>query len=83
MAGGLTEKAGGNPHIQIVDPKTGTSRTIAFKDLLKPAKSLEISLKPGDILYVPASGFYRATYFLERLSPITTLATLAAVNGAL
>jgi polysaccharide biosynthesis/export protein len=82
MAGGITEKAGGNPHVQIVDAKNGTSRTIAFKDMLNPAKSLEISLHPGDILYVPVSGFYRATYFLERLSPVTTLATLAAVNGA-
>jgi polysaccharide export outer membrane protein len=83
MAGGITEKAGGSPHVQIVDPKNGTSRTILFKDLLNPAKSLEITLHPGDIVYVPVSGFYRATYFLERLSPVTTLATLAAVNGAL
>jgi polysaccharide export outer membrane protein len=83
MAGGITEKAGGNPHVQIVDPKNGTSRTINFKDLLNPAKSLEISLHAGDIVYVPVSGFYRASYFLERLSPLTTLATLAAVDGAL
>ena len=82
MAGGITEKAGGSPHVQIVDPKSGTSRTVAFKDLLNPAKSLEITLHPGDIIYVPVSGFYRATYFLERLSPVTSLATLAAVNGA-
>lgn len=83
MAGGITEKAGGSPHVQVVDSKNGTSRSIAFKDLLNPAKSLEVTLHPGDIIYVPVSGFYRATYFLERLSPITTLATLAAVNGAL
>ncbi len=82
-AGGITEKAGGRPNIQVVDPKTGTSRVIALKDLLNPAKSLEISLKPGDIVYVPQSGFYRATYFLERLSPLANLAVLAAVNGAL
>jgi polysaccharide biosynthesis/export protein len=83
MAGGMTDKAGGSPHLQIVDTKTGVSRTIAFKDLLNRSKSLEITLHPGDIIYVPVSGFYRATYFLERLSPLTTLATLAAVNGAL
>lgn len=83
MAGGITDKAGSNPHVQIVDPKNGTSRVMTFKDLMNPAKSLEVNLKPGDIIYVPVSGFYRATYFLERLSPLTTLATLAAVNGAL
>jgi polysaccharide export outer membrane protein len=82
-AGGITDKAGRTPHVQIVDTKNGTSRTIEFKDLLNPAKSLEITLHPGDIVYVPVSGFYRATYFLERISPLTTLATLAAVNGAL
>lgn len=81
MAGGITEKAGRKPHIQIVDTKTGTSKSIEFADLLNPAKSLEVTLHPGDIIYVPVSGFYRATYFLERLSPLTTLATLAAVNG--
>jgi polysaccharide export outer membrane protein len=67
--------------VQIVDTKTGASRTIKFKDLLNSSKPLEITLHPGDIVYVPVSGFYRATYFLERLSPLTTLATLAAVNG--
>jgi polysaccharide biosynthesis/export protein len=82
-AGGITEKAGGRPHIQLVDPKSGTSRIIQFKDLLNPAKSLEVSLKPGEIVYVPQSGLYRATYFLERLSPLTSLAVLAAVNGVL
>ncbi|HWE84233.1 MAG TPA: polysaccharide biosynthesis/export family protein [Terracidiphilus sp.] len=83
MAGGITDKAGGKPRIQIFDPKTGISHTIEFKDLLKVSRAQEITLKPGDIIYVPVSGFYRATYFLERLSPLTTLATLAAVNGAL
>jgi polysaccharide export outer membrane protein len=83
MAGGITEKAGGNPHVQIVDTKSGASRTITFKDILNSSKSLEITLHPGDIVFIPASGFYRATYFLERLTPLTTLATLAAVNGAL
>ncbi|HWG21588.1 MAG TPA: polysaccharide biosynthesis/export family protein [Terracidiphilus sp.] len=83
MAGGLTEKAGGKPHIQIIDPKTGTSRSIAFKDLLNPTKTLEVTLKPGEVIFVPESGFYRATYLLEKLNPLATLATLAAVNGAL
>lgn len=82
-AGGITEKAGGKPRVQIVDPVTGTSRVIAFNDLLNPAKTLEITLRPGQILFVPQSGFYRATYFLERLSPLTTLATMASIDGIL
>lgn len=82
-AGGFTDKAGNKPHIQIVDPATGTSRIISFDDVLNRGKSLEVTLKPGEIVFVPQSGFYRATYFLERLSPITTLATMSMMSGAL
>ena len=82
-AGGITEKAGNKPHVQIVDPAAGTSRVIAFNDLLNPAKSTEITLKPGEIIFIPQSGFYRATYYLERLSPLTSLATMATVDGVL
>lgn len=82
-AGGFTEAAGGRPHIQIVDPSTGSSRVITTRDLLNPAKSLEVTLKPGEIIYVPQSGFYHATYFLERLSPLVTVASMAFYAGAL
>jgi len=80
-AGGLTNKAGHDPHIQIVDPVKGTSRVISFKDLLNPVKSLEVTLRPGEIIYVPMSGFNRAAYVLERLSPVTSLATMAVLVG--
>lgn len=82
-AGGITEKAGGSPRIEIIDPAKGTRRTIAFKDLMDPAKSLEVSLKPGDIVYVPQSGFYHFTWYMERLNPFAELATLATYSGAL
>ncbi len=78
-AGGFTGKAGNKPHIQIVDPAKGTSRVISFNDVLNPAKSLEITLKPGEIIFVPQSGFYRATYVLERINPMTSVATMAMV----
>lgn len=82
-AGGITEKAGSSPHVQIIDPSSGTRRIILFKDLMNPAKSLEVSLKPGDIVFVPQSGFYHFTWYMERLNPFAELATLAAVDGAL
>lgn len=82
-AGGFTEKAGGKPHVQIVDPSTGSSRTVSFSDVLNPAKSSEVQLKPGEILYVPQSGFYHTTYFLERLNPLVTVATIAFYAGAI
>jgi len=83
QAGGITNQAGSNPHIQIVDPASGTSRVFSMKDMLDPIKSRELTLRPGEIIYVPKSGFGRATYVLERLSPLVTLATMALYSGAL
>jgi polysaccharide biosynthesis/export protein len=79
-AGGFTEAAGNKPHIQIVDPATGTSRIISFNDLLNPAKALEIMPKPGEIIFVPQSGLFRATYVVERLSPLITAGALIGVG---
>jgi len=79
-AGGFTEPAGNKPHIQIVDPTTGTSRIISFNDLLNPDKALEIKPKAGEIIFVPQTGFYRATYVLERLSPVITAGALVGVG---
>jgi polysaccharide export outer membrane protein len=83
QAGGITDHAGNNPHIQIVDPVNGSSRVLSLKDLLNPAKSLEVTLHPGEIVYVPKNGFYRATYVLERLSPLVSVASMAFFAGAL
>jgi polysaccharide export outer membrane protein len=83
QAGGLTDHAGNTPHIQIVDPASGTSRVFSLKDVLNPGKSLEVTLRPGQIVFVPKSGLYRATYVLERLSPLVTVATMAFYAGAL
>lgn len=76
-AGGFTEKAGMKPRIQIVDPATGKSQIVSMNDLLKqPGKSLEITLKPGEMIYVLRSGWYQASYFLERLAPFASMSTL-------
>jgi polysaccharide export outer membrane protein len=82
-AGGFTDRAGSKPHIQIVDPTSGNSRLISMNDLLNPAKSLEVTLRPGEIIFVPQSGFYHATYFLERLSPLVSVASMAFYAGVL
>ncbi|MGB8260236.1 MAG: polysaccharide biosynthesis/export family protein [Terracidiphilus sp.] len=83
MAGGTSTRAGNKPHIQIVDPATGTSRIVSMNDVLNPFKSNEIVLKPGQIVFVPQSALYRSTYVLERLSPLLSIATMAAVSGNL
>jgi polysaccharide export outer membrane protein len=83
QSGGVTNQAGNNPHIQIVDPANGSSQVFSLKDMLDPVKSRELTLRPGEIVYVPKSGFYRASYVLERLSPLVTVATMAFYAGAL
>jgi polysaccharide export outer membrane protein len=82
-AGGITDKAGRKPHIQIVDPASGTSRVLLFADVLDPVKSLEVTLRPGEIIYVPQSGFARATYYIERVSPLINVMSIAAYAGLL
>ena len=82
-AGGLTDNAGNNAHIQIVDPITGSSRVLTFKDVLNPAKSLEVTLKPGEIVFVPKTGFAKATYVLQRLNPMFQLSSLAYLGAVL
>ena len=82
-AGGFTDKAGSKPRIQIVDPANGASRILSFKDVLDPVKSLEVQLRPGEIVFVPKSGFYRATYVLERLNPLVSVASMAFYAGVL
>jgi polysaccharide export outer membrane protein len=79
-AGGFAEPAGNKPHIQIVDPEEGTSRIISFNDLLNPDKDPEISLRPGDIIFVPQSKVFRATFIVERLSPLITAGALIGVG---
>ena len=82
-AGGTTEKAGMKPRVQVVDSKTGKSRVLSMNDVLNPVKSSEIALKPGDIVFVPRSGWYQATYFLERVAPLAELTTMLLLDNHL
>ncbi len=78
-AGGITPSAGSSPKIQIIDPSSGNTRVVDYRQLLTPAGALEVSLKPGEIIFVPSSKFYKATYVLERLNPAVSIATMALV----
>ncbi len=82
-AGGLTDQAGNNAHIQLIDPTTGKSRVLTFKDALNPVKAREITLRPGEIIFVPKTGFARATYVMQRLNPLFSLSSLAYLGAVL
>jgi polysaccharide export outer membrane protein len=81
-AGGVTEKAGRSPVIEIIRHGTeqtpGKIQVVAYKDLLK-AKPVDLTLHSGDILFVPESGFNNAAYAIEKLAPLVNLVTLGAI----
>ncbi len=77
-SGGITEAAGKYPNIQIIQPSTKKTQVVSFKQLLTPS-STDITLHPGDIVYVPRSGLARTGYALQQISPLVTLFTAAAI----
>ena len=76
QAGGLAESA--STKIQIIQPSTGKTSTVSFKSLLTLNPD-EVRLHAGDVVYVPTSGFYKATWVIQRLSPVAGVTALAAV----
>ena len=79
-SGGITEAAGRYPEIQVIQPSTKKTQVISFKQVLQPG-ALELTLHPGDIIYVPRSGLARTGYALQQISPLVTLFTAAALVG--
>ncbi len=79
-AGGISDAAGNNPELQIVHrSKGGTTQYVRFKDLLKPTGGLEVSLNPGDIVYVPKSGLSKVGFVMQQLAPFLTMGSFAAL----
>jgi polysaccharide biosynthesis/export protein len=74
QAGGLAEGAAST--IQVIQPSTGRTSTIPFKSLLTLTGIDEVKLQPGDVIFVPKSGFYKATYVIQRLSPIASMGAI-------
>ena len=79
-AGGITEKAGNNPIIQITEPSTGRVQTIRFKELLTLHGGSDVTLHDGDIVYVPRSGLAKTGFIFSQIAPITGMATLATIT---
>ncbi len=77
-AGGLTTQAGKSPNLQVIQPSTGKTRVVPFKALLQPS-SLDFTLKSGDVLYVPESGFNQASYIFQQISPLLSVFTAAVL----
>jgi polysaccharide export outer membrane protein len=77
QSGGLAE--GSAATIQIIQPSTGKTLKIPFKSLLTVQGTDEVKLHPGDVIFVPQSDFYKMTYVVQRLGPLTSIGTIAAI----
>ncbi|MBV8630589.1 MAG: polysaccharide export protein [Silvibacterium sp.] len=83
QAGGLGEGAGGSPNITVIQKSANTSRVVPWKQLMTSTGVAELRLQPGDVIVVPRSGFYKVTYFMQRISPITSLLTIGLLAGGI
>ena len=77
-AGGITPQAG-DPAIQIINPANGVIQTVRFKDLLS-LRGRDVTIVPGDIVYVPQSGIARVGFFLQQIAPAAQLGTIATIG---
>ncbi len=82
QAGGLGEGAGGSPNVTIIEKSAATTRVIPWKQLMTPTGIAEVRLQPGDVIVIPKSGMYKVTYFMQRISPMTSLLSLGLAAGA-
>lgn len=79
-AGGVSDAAGNNPELQIVHRSKGDkTQYVHFRDLLKPTGGMEISLYPGDVVYVPKSGMAKAGFVMQQLAPFLSVGSFATL----
>jgi polysaccharide export outer membrane protein len=79
-AGGLSDGAGNNPEIEIVHRKQGgKTQYVRFSNLLKPTGGMDVSLHPGDVIYVPRSGLNKVGLVMQQLAPFLYMGSLATV----
>lgn len=80
MAGGMTEDAA-TDKIRVVRPSTGMTLEVSLKSLLDPAraKTSEVALQRGDVIYVPKSGLGKMGYVFNKFSGAGSLMMFGAV----
>jgi polysaccharide export outer membrane protein len=81
-AGCCSDNGGYNPKIHILQRSSGKDITVEYKKLLTLGGQQEYAVHPGDVIYVPVSGFNKATGVIQKISPIATMLTFAALLGA-
>src|SRR5579875_765055 len=81
LAGGLDTQHGAAHRIEVLDPSTGKKTIYLFKDVLANKGNVaELTLKSGDVIFVPRSGFFKVTNTLNAFSPLTSLFTYSMLT---
>lgn len=81
-AGCCSADGGYNPRIHILQRSSGKDIVVEYKKLLTLGGQQEYTIHPGDVIFVPISGFNKTTGIIQKLSPIATMLTFAALFGA-
>jgi len=82
-AGCCTDSGGYNPKIHILQPSTGKDLIVEYKKVMTLAGQQEYTLHSGDVIIVPTSGFNKAAAVIQKISPVATMVSLAAITGVL
>jgi protein involved in polysaccharide export with SLBB domain len=77
LSGGLAGGAG-NAKFEIVRPGTKVTQEISYSDLKNPVKTAEISLKPGDVIFVQKSMMAKVAYAVQQVAPVGGILLLMA-----
>lgn len=79
-ASGPTEDASVDK-IHVIRPSRGLNLEFSMKQLLKPDRSLNVSLEEGDILYLPRRTMAKFGYIMQRITPISSLFVVGGSLG--
>ena len=82
MAGCCADNSGFNPKIHIIQPSTQRQIVVQYKQLLTLAGQQEYTLHPGDVIFVNMSAFNKAAAVIQKISPVATMVSFAALIGA-
>jgi len=82
QAGCCVDNGGFNPTIHILQPSTGNDYKITYKQVMTLAGQQEYKLHSGDVIIVPMSGLSKFGVVMQKISPVGTMVSLAAIAGA-
>jgi len=82
-AGCCSDNGGFNPKIHILQPSTGKDMIVEYKKVMTLAGQKEYTLHSGDVIIVPTSGFNKVAAVFQKISPVATIVSLAAITGVL